>query len=183
MALMLEKGENTENNEDLQNRRVQTTIAGEFDGLRRTRRAKPITIQNRFGAFIDDNDSGDDIDADHSTTTTRHKPNRRQRQRKKVKMINALLDHTTTQPQLPPQRGKVQGAVDVEESAASDSMNETEWIELDNNSHAELQTLAQPTANRHSTSYMIHLRMKIKYEYNKQSHSHMLLLCLTNSYS
>lgn len=52
MALILEKGEKTENNADLQNRLVQTTTACEFDGLRRTRRATPITIQNRFDALL-----------------------------------------------------------------------------------------------------------------------------------
>ena len=43
--------------------------AGEFDTLKNTRRVKPITLQNRYEAFQEDNESDDDGDEEISNNS------------------------------------------------------------------------------------------------------------------
>ena len=73
-----------------------TTETGEHDPLTNTRRVKPISIQNRFEAFQDDNETDEDEDENanndsqtksnrtvaQSTNVQKRKPNKRQRQRR-----------------------------------------------------------------------------------------------------
>ena len=57
--------------------------AREFDTLKNTRRARPITLQNRYEAFQEDNESDDDGDEEVSNNS--------------IAQIGAIRDSATTQ--------------------------------------------------------------------------------------
>ena len=145
VVMMLEKGETTEEGK----KQAQATTAGEFDALRRTEREQPITLWNRFEAFIEGDDSDDETDVETEAATdgaltdiqiyTKHKLNQRQRKRRKEQRNNALLDNTITRPRPKTitrlhSRARKEADLDddkVQDTAANNPTLEEDWIDLE----------------------------------------------------
>ena len=163
VSMLLEKGETAKTEEK------GTIIAGDYNGLIKTRRARPIDTCNRFDVFSTDNDSDDDIDDDTGTAgsqsstcyKTKRNPDQRQRRRHKEFSINTITGCTTTRhdtTQQPPQQFSWRrGRVEEELSVGCTAGDATIGMRVISKSDTDIHNT---WIDKRSTEYMKHMRIK-----------------------